>query len=189
MFLIDLLILGLALSMDAAIAAFALSLLHERDHPSLKIRNGLIISLIFGFFQFFMLWAGSYLGYLFTFSGFGYLFQIVIGMIFILLGAKCMFESFSKEAKNIHWGLFSVLVIAFATSIDALASGISLGTLPHPYITSLEVGFVTALVCGLFYLIGQFFKKIPDRWLLRFSGSIFFVLSFEIIWKMRNNIF
>ena len=181
----EILILGLALSVDAAVVTFALSLLHERDLPKIKIKNGLIISLIFGLFQFGMLWLGSYAGYLFTFSSFGYYFQLAVGFIFFGLAFKCVLESSISNDKKIEWGIFPVLILAFATSLDALASGVSLATLPMAHYASLEVGIITFLFCGLFYFIGQFFKKIPDRWLLLFAALIFILLGGQIFWDLR----
>ena len=86
------------------------------------------------------------------------------------------------------WGLLPVLLLGFATSIDALVSGISLGALSFPYIPALVVGSITFLLCALFYLGGQFFKKVPDQWLLRFAGFIFSVFGFQVFWTMFSRL-
>ena len=186
MFNSEILLLGLALSIDAGVVTFAISLLHERDTPVLKLRNALLTALAFGVFQFGMLWLGSFAGYIFTFSSIGYYFQLVVGLIFFGLAFKCLFESFDKAEKKIEWGVIPIIILGFATSIDALASGISLGTLPHPYLISIDVGLITFTVCSLFYLIGQFFKYIPDRWLLRLAAVIFIILGGQVFWGLRH---
>jgi putative Mn2+ efflux pump MntP len=189
MFSLEIMLLGLALAIDAAVVTFAVSLLHERDTPRMKIKNGALVSLTFGLFQFLMLWVGSYAGYLFTFSSFGYFFQIGIGIIFFGLAWKCVNESFSLDEKKIEWDIIPVVILAFATSIDALASGISLGTIPHAHLAALEVGIITSAVCASFYSIGQFFKEIPDKWLLRFASSIFLFLGLQVFWTIRHFFF
>lgn len=186
---LEILLLGLALAVDASVATFALSLLHERDSIAMKLKNGLLISVTFGLFQSFMLWLGSYGGYFFTYSKFGYFFQFLVGVIFILIGFKCIQESLEKDGKDIKWGLWPVIILGVATSIDALASGVSLGTLPYPYIPSLGVGLITFILCGLFYTVGQFFKKIPEQWLMRFAALIFFFLGGQIFWDLRHFFF
>lgn len=93
------------------------------------------------------------------------------------------------EKKKIEWGLIPVVILAFATSIDALASGISLGTIPNAHLAALEVGIVTTIICGSFYSLGQFFREIPDRWLLRFASLIFIFLAGQVFWGIRHIIF
>ncbi len=180
----QIILLGLALAVDAAVISFALGLLHEHEPVGKKLKNGFFSSLIFGLFQFAMIWFGSHAGYVFTFSRFGYYFQFVIGLIFFGIGFKCFKESLSSEDRIVVWGVLPVFLLGFATSIDALISGISLGAIPFAYLISLEVGVITFLMCALFYLGGQFFKKIPDRWLLRFAGLIFGFFGIEVFWTM-----
>ena len=186
MFPLEIVLLGVALAIDAAVVAFAISLLHRNDSPSGKLRNGILVSTLFGGFQFLMLWLGSYFGYLFTYSNYGYFFQVSTGMIFVALALKCIHESFTLEEKKIEWKVVPVIILAFITSIDALAAGISLGTFPRAYFAGLEVGMITFLITGSFYLFGQFFKDIPDKWLLRFASLIFLFLGAQIFWAFRT---
>lgn len=183
---LEITLLGIALSIDAALATFALSLLHEHESMASKIKNGLIATVTFGVFQALMLWLGSYGGYVFTFSQYGYYFQILIGFIFFGLAVKCFYESFNKDQKIIEWGLLPVFVLGLVTSIDALAAGVSLGTIPAPYLAGIEVGFITFISCSAFYLVGQFFNKIPDKLLLLFAGLIFLFLGGQVFWSIRH---
>jgi manganese efflux pump family protein len=185
MFSLEILLLGLALAIDAAVVTFAVALIHQELKPLRKFKRGLIISGAFGIFQALMLWLGAYTGYLFTFSNFGYFFQLAVGIIFLALALKFIQESISLEERKIEWGVIPIIILAFATSIDAFASGISLGSLPHSYFISIEIGLITFLICGSFYWLGQFFKEIPDRWLLRIAALIFLFLSVDILWSFR----
>jgi putative Mn2+ efflux pump MntP len=182
-------LLGLALAIDAAVVTFAVSLMHEHDPRGKKLRNGVLVSGTFGLFQFLMLWLGAYGGHLFTFSSFGYYFQVVVGLVFLFLAVKCAQDSFRMDERHVEWGVLPVIVLAFVTSIDALASGISFGTIPEAYVSAAGVGVITAALCGVFYFLGQFFQNIPDRWLLRVAGAIFIFLSGKVFWTLRHIFF
>jgi putative Mn2+ efflux pump MntP len=186
---VEILLLGLALALDAAIVSFALSLLHERDTLILKAKNGFLTAFTFGAFQTGMLWLGSHAGYLFTFSSWGHYFQIVVGSIFFFLSFKCFNESSKLEKISVDWGLLPIFLLAFATSIDALVSGISLGTMPQTHFAAGAVGFITFFMCALFYTLGQFLQKIPDKFLLRLAGLIFLFLGGLVFWSIWNSIF
>jgi putative Mn2+ efflux pump MntP len=185
----QIILLGLALALDAAIVAFALGLVHEKEPFFTKMRNGFLTSMIFGFFQFFMMWFGSFAGYIFTFSGYGHHFQSLIGFIFFGIAFKCVKESMESKEREIIWGILPVTLLGFATSIDALASGISLGTIPKAYLPSSIIGVITFLLSGLFYFSEQFFRQLPDRWLLRLAGFIFLFLGFQVFWSIRHIVY
>lgn len=189
MFSLEITLLGFALAVDAAVVTFAIGLLHYEMPPGEKFKRGLLVSLAFGFFQFAMLWAGAYAGYLFTFSSYGYYFQLVVGIIFFTLSVKFIQESLKDEEKNLHWGFIPVLILAFATSIDAMASGVSLGTIPQAYLSATQVGVITFFVCSSFYFVSQFFRSIPERWLLRISAAIFLFLGAQIFWGFKHVFF
>lgn len=174
---VEILFLGLALAIDAAVVSFAIGLLHLDSSKSEKIKNALLVSLVFGSFQFLMLWLGSYGGLKFSFSSYGYLFQVVVIGIFFLIASKFVQESLKTETRRLEWGFFPVLLLAFVTSLDALVSGISIGTLPQTEVIAFQVGLLTWIVCLLFYVFSQFFQQIPEKWLLRFAAIIFLILG------------
>lgn len=186
MFSLEIVLMGLALAIDAAVVTFAISLLHKNFSAAKKANAGILTAGAFGLSQFLMLWLGSYCGYLFTYSSNSFFFQLSISLIFLGLAVKCFYESFRMDTAKVRWGIFPLVIFAVATSIDALASGISLGTLPNAYLAALEVGLITFCVCGFFYFIGQFFTDIPDRWLLRFAALIFAFLGADIYWNLRS---
>ncbi len=185
MFPLEILILGLALSIDAGIVCFAFGILGLDKPKKLKVYHWLACAVTFGVFQFFMLWLGSYAGYLFSFSSYGHLFQLVVAGTFLLMGMKVLkdsMESNEDEEEEMKVEVIPLLILGFVTSIDALAAGISLGTLPKSYEAAILVGFITFVICSLFYLFSQFLKNIPDKWLLRITSVIFFSLGGRIIW-------
>ena len=182
MFTLEMILLGLALAIDAAVVSFAIGLVSNEIAPTEKVVRGVITASVFGLFQFLMLWLGSYGGFLFTFSGYGYLFSAIVAVVFFLIAAKFYHESVDESDRDLKWGFLSLIILAFATSVDALAAGISLGTLPHPHLSALEIGLITTLLCGIFYSMAHFFKNIPEKWLLRFASLIFFGLAANIVW-------
>ena len=98
---LEILLLGVALAIDAAVVTFAVGLLHLELDAAQRFKRGVVISGAFGLFQGIMLWLGSYAGYLFTFSSFGFYFQITIAAIFFGLAVKFLLESLKIEEKHI----------------------------------------------------------------------------------------
>jgi putative Mn2+ efflux pump MntP len=186
MFSLEISLLGLALAIDAAVATFALGLIGLDIPTRHKWARGFAIAGLFGLFQFLMVWLGSFGGYIFSFSNYGHLFHLIVATIFIIIAIKLFQESGSDDKKEMVWGFVPMVVIAIATSIDALAAGISFGTLPHAEIAALEIGIITFGLCGAFYVVSQFFQNIPHRWLLRLAGFIFLILVARIVWQFVN---
>jgi len=119
---LELLLTAVALSMDA----FAVSVGKGLSSPRASWREGLICGAYFGGFQALMPLAGYLL--VSTFSGYIQRFDHWIAFILLaLIGANMIREAFSKEEDNMS-GSFSVktmLLLAVATSIDALATGVT----------------------------------------------------------------
>lgn len=181
MFSLEITLLGLALAVDAAVVSFAMGLLSLKLSLKQKITRGLIITLTFALFQFLMLWGGSLGGYLFTFSSYGHYSQLLVAMIFLILAFKFFQEGAKLGDREYQEGFWPLVILAVATSIDALGAGVSLATYPHAKSAALEVGVVTFLMCGTFFGMSQFLYRIPEKWLMYLGGSIFFILSLRII--------
>lgn len=119
---LELLLTAVALSMDA----FAVSVGKGLSSPNASWREGLICGAYFGGFQALMPLAGYLL--VSTFSGYIQRFDHWIAFVLLaLIGANMIREAFSKEEASMS-GSFSVktmLLLAVATSIDALATGVT----------------------------------------------------------------
>ena len=119
---LELLLTAVALSMDA----FAVSVGKGLSSPNASWREGLICGAYFGGFQALMPLAGYLL--VSTFAGYIQRFDHWIAFILLaLIGANMIREAFSKEEESMS-GSFSVktmLLLAVATSIDALATGVT----------------------------------------------------------------
>lgn len=179
---LEILLLGLGLAIDAGVVSFALGLSISHEHSRHRLLKGIFITLLFAFFQFLMLWVGSYGGYLFAFSSYGYLSQVVVCGVFLLIGIKLFQEAQKDQEKHLTWGFVPIMILAFATSIDALAAGISLGTLPDAHVMAIKIGVITFVVCSIFYGLSLLFRSIPERLLMRVGGFIFIGLGLRIVW-------
>ncbi len=183
MFSLETALLGGALALDAAIASFAVGMLNLELPVRHKFFRGVLTCFLFGFFQAIMLWMGSIAGYHLSFSSFGYLFQLIVSSLFIGIGVKVCKESFDDGEKNLVWGFLPMLIVALATSADAMLAGVSIGTLPLPHMTAMEVGLITFGICTVSYSCSLFFKSLPDKWILRGAGLVFFFLGGRVLFE------
>ena len=121
---LSILLIGISLSMDA----FAVSVTNGLTLRPFKLRYALWMGLYFGFFQFLM----PLLGFLLGSTVSGYITALGPYISFFLLafiGGKMLFDALSP-GKDEDEGMTSLshkrlLLLALATSIDALAVGVS----------------------------------------------------------------
>ena len=132
--LIELLVISIGLGMDA----FAVSVCKGLSLKKMDWKKGVIIALYFGFFQAIMPLIGYFLG-----IGFQETIEWIDHWIaFILLtavGINMIKESIKKEKseeKNDSINFKTMLTLAIATSIDALAVGITFAFLKVNVISS-----------------------------------------------------
>lgn len=123
MSLADLLLIALALSMDA----FAVGMTNGMEHPDMNLRKTCVVALFYAFFQALMPIVGFYAGMLLS----TLISQIAPWVSFVLLtviGGKMIWDCFHKEETRIIESLSyrKLTLQAIATSIDALAVGVSL---------------------------------------------------------------
>jgi len=109
-------------------------------------------------------------------------------ILLFVVGVKMIFEGLktSTEKRN-YFNMKNILVISLATSIDALAVGISFGLLKiNICIASLIIGFITFIVSIVGVLLGN---KIGEKYAEKseiIGGIILILLGFNIL---REHIF
>lgn len=151
--MIEILIIAVALSMDA----FAVSIGLGAKHNSKIIHLSLMSAVYFGLFQGLMPLIG-YLGGKGLLSWVASYASWLAFFLLLLIGIKMIYESFSE---NIEEDITQVthrvmLILAIATSIDAMAAGFSLTILNvNPFIACLMVGSITFFFSWLGVLIGS----------------------------------
>ena len=153
--LIEISLIGLGLSMDA----FAVSICKGLSMNKLNKKNVLIIALYFGIFQSIM----PLIGYALSSSFQNALEAIDHWIAFLLLasiGGNMIKESIfpSETAINANTDFKTMLLLAVATSIDALAIGITFALLDINIFTSITIiGIITFIISFLGVKIGNKF--------------------------------
>ncbi len=119
----------LAIAVGLAMDAFSVSLAGGSALKKDILKTAVLTGLMFGFFQFAMPVIGWVVGAPLSsiLDPFGY--WIVVGLFFFI-GGKMIYDAVKGEEEGVSLIGFKVLtVLAIATSIDALAVGISYGLL------------------------------------------------------------
>ncbi|GAA0821065.1 manganese efflux pump MntP family protein [Colwellia asteriadis] len=177
--MIEIIILALALSMDAFAVAIGLGSKHDKKTKSLA----LMVALYFGLFQGVMPLIGyvgskGLLGWVASYS------HWLAFALLLLIGIKMIYESLSEGieesiAKISHK---VILVLAIATSIDAMAAGFTLTLLDvNPFIACFIIGITTLF----FSWIGVFIGARSGTWLESkaelLGGIILVLIGFNIL--------
>jgi len=153
-----LLLLAIGLSMDA----FAVSVSNGMCYQGLKKKHMLMIAGTFGFFQAFMPFLGYFLGQTFSKAIVSFDHWIAFALL-VLIGGHMILEAVkelrfpAQECKVDVCSFKKVFIQGIATSIDALAVGVSLALIPDTNIlwASFIIGIVTFLCCIIGVSIGK----------------------------------
>ncbi|MCL2445997.1 MAG: manganese efflux pump MntP family protein [Oscillospiraceae bacterium] len=151
----ELVIIALGLAMDA----FAVAVCKGLSLPKVRLHHMLIVGLYFGIFQGVMPLLGWLLGARFA----GYVQAVAPWIAFVLLviiGGRMIWESRKKDEEecNTSLGLRVMLPLAIATSIDALATGVTFAFLQVNIIPAvLLIGAITLGMSMLGVKIGNVF--------------------------------
>lgn len=156
----DVVLIGAALSMDA----FAVSICKGLSVRKIKPEHLLAVGLYFGIFQAIMPTIGYFLGKQFEKYIKAFDHWIAFGLL-LLIGANMIRESLSKEEpneeKNSSFSIGTMLVLAVATSIDALAVGVSFALNgmkgSELLYSAVSIGVITCILSTLGLLAGNFF--------------------------------
>ena len=136
----ELFVLAIGLSMDA----FAVSICKGLSLGKIKVKHMCMAGLWFGGFQALMPLIGYYLGSFFADMITKYSHWIAF-ILLLFIGGNMIKESFGEEEKvNDDMGVKSMFLLAIATSIDALAVGVSLAFLKVNIIPAVSfIGCIT----------------------------------------------
>lgn len=171
--IIELLLLGAGLSMDA----FAVSVCKGLSVEKTEVRHMAIAGLWFGGFQALMPMIGYFLGTTFMkyISAFDH--WVAFGLLFII-GLNMIKESFTAEEKDVSssFGFQTMFFMAVATSIDALAIGITFALLNvNIFGAAAIIGITTFLFSAAGIKIGGIFGcKFKSK--AELSGGIILML-------------
>lgn len=181
---IELFLLGIGLAMDA----FAVSVCKGLGMRRLNKKQTLIIGLYFGGFQALMPLIGWLLGSQFQ----KYITSIDHWIAFILLGfigGKMMLEAIREwneeetvDVMDAPLDHKNMLVLAVATSIDALAVGITFAFLDTPIIEAITIIGITTMVISIIgVVVGNFFGSRYKSKAEFIGGLILVLLGLKIL--------
>lgn len=177
----ELLLLAVGLSMDA----FAVSLCKGLSVKKAGLKECVTCGGWFGGFQALMPLIGFYLGTLFADAIEGFDHWVAFGLLAII-GINMLKEAFSKDCDCDNNGDMSVktmFVMAVATSIDALAVGISLAMAGNVniFLAVLLIGVTTFLLSGLGVKIGNLFGSRFEKKAQIAGGVILILIGIKIL--------
>ncbi len=175
-------ILGLAvgLAMDAFSVAVATGAVYKKIHITHIFR----LAFFFGFFQMFMPvlgWLGgaALRDYIQAFD------HWIAFIILVIIGAKMIYEAFSLEEtdkKDLEMTIIMLLTLSVATSIDALAVGVTLSLLDVQIMkTSSIIGIVTFALSLAGVYIGKKFGHIFEKKIEIAGGLILIGIGVKIL--------
>ena len=178
--LLEIIIIAVGLSMDAFAVSITLGLSVEKP----KMKEIILPGLYFGFFQAFMPTIGYFSGIYFA----DRIKEFDHWIAFVLLGiigGKMIIDSISKEEDKINQHTFQfvkMLILAIATSIDALAIGITFAVFKVNILIAIIItGFVTFFVSIVGVKIGKIFGLKYKSKAEFIGGAVLIVLGIKIV--------
>lgn len=180
MTLLEIFLIGIGLSMDAA----TVSLTNGMLFPWLSWRKRLLIPLLFGLFQGLMpllgYWAGSLFAHVISqYSG------VTVFLILGIIGLKMFKEGFGPKAESRPCETLTlrlILLQAIATSIDAFAVGISFSAVGIAILPAIALIMATTFILSATSLrFGASAGRLlgyKANWL---GGAILIILAFRAL--------
>lgn len=172
--------IALGLAMDALAVSIASGVIIKRQHLTHAFKFGLY----FGFFQMFMPIIGWYGGSLFQ----TFIEPFDHWVAFVLLagiGVKMIKEAYDLdyvERSENYFTAYVLLGLAVATSVDALAVGLSFAFLGvDAVVPAVVIGMVTFLLSFTGVLIGKKIGHIFEKKIEVFGGVVLILIGLKIL--------
>jgi putative Mn2+ efflux pump MntP len=178
--ILSILLIALGLAMDA----FAVSIVSGFTIKPLRVKSAIRIAMFFGLFQALMPLVGWAFGIVLKNFITGIDHWIAFTLL-NLIGGRMIYESFKIKEKDKGFNpqnLGTLLVLSFATSIDALAVGITLSFLDVGILMPvLIIGIITFLLSFLGVFIGNKFGHFFEKWIGVIGGIILIAIGLKIL--------
>jgi len=170
--IIELILTGISLAMDA----FAVCIC--KGIKSRKKSIGLMLILSFSFFQTVMPIIGFYLGNIFTEKIIKY--NPFISTILLITIGLLMFKEDSNMDYSENLKISEILILSFATSIDALVIGISFSFFKNNIIfSSIIIGIITLIICSIGFFLGHLFNKKLSLYSNKIGGITLIIIGIK----------
>ena len=176
--LAELFILAVGLSMDA----FAVSICKGLSLGKIKVKHMYITGLWFGGFQALMPLIGYFLGSFFADKITKYDHWIAF-VLLVIIGANMVKEAFGEEEKvDASLKFMDMLILAIATSIDALAVGVTFAFMQVSIIPAVSfIGVVTFVCSAAGIKIGSIFGTKYQSKAELFGGLVLVGIGIKIL--------
>lgn len=180
--IIELLTLGIGLSMDA----FAVSVCKGLSGKKASLSNMATCGIWFGGFQALMPFIGFFLGSLFA-KQIEAIDHWVAFFLLAIIGANMLKEAFSKEDEccctSADYSFKTMFTMAVATSIDALAVGISLAMAGdvNIWLAISIIGITTFVLSAIGVKVGSVFGDRFEKKAQIAGGVILIILGIKIL--------
>ena len=179
--IVEIILLSIGLGMDA----FAVAVCKGISMKKMNWKNAIIIALYFGVFQALMPLIGYFLGM--TFESIVTTFDHWVAFALLtLIGGGMIKESFDDEddKKNDKVDFKTMVVLAIATSIDALAIGITFAFFDVNIVLAVSIiGIITVIISVLGVKIGNRFGDKYQNKAQLMGGIILVLLGFKILFE------
>ena len=181
--MLEIFLLALALAADAFAAAIGLGATHQSDVKSQFLKMALLIGLYFGVAQGLM----PLIGYALGFTMLGWLADgasWIAFLILVALGIKMLYESRSvnDDDTRINVNHKTLLSLAIATSIDAMAAGFTLNLLSiNAYLACLIIALTTAILSILGAYIGRKSGTWLGSWAEVLGGLVLIAIGVKMV--------
>ena len=176
----EIFLLAVGLSMDA----FAVSVCKGLAMPKATLKAELTCGVWFGGFQALMPVIGFFLGALFANAIKAFDHWVAFGLLAII-GANMLKEAFDHECEehSADMSVKTMFVMAVATSIDALAVGISLAMAGNVniWVAAVLIGITTCALSALGVKIGNIFGSRFEKKAEAAGGIILILLGVKIL--------
>ena len=177
--MLEVFFLAIALSMDAFAVSVSLGAKHKKNSKKMALMAAGYFGLSQALMPFFGYWAGK--GLLSVVAAYA---PWVAFFLLLLIGAKMIYESFNTgiedELKNITHQV--MLVLAIATSIDAMAAGFALNLLNVNVLFScLAIGVITFIFSYLGVLVGEKSGTKLENKAELFGGVVLILIGLKIL--------
>ncbi len=178
MSILDLFILAVGLSMDA----FAVSVCKGLSLGKIKPKHMCIAGAWFGGFQALMPLIGYFLGSFFAEMIEKYDHWVAF-VLLAIIGGNMIKESFGKDEKvDSSMDVKSMLLLAIATSIDALAVGVTFAFLQVQIVPAVSfIGVITFIFSALGVKIGSLFGTKYKSKAELFGGIVLVLIGIKIL--------
>ena len=172
--IIEIILIGISLSMDA----FTISICKGLLNNNFKI--GLTITTSFAFFQFIMPVIGYYLGNILSSriinyqSYFSSILLIVLGIIMLKEDKITIFDN--------KFNYKELFLLSMATSIDALVIGLSFSfNNTNIIISSTIIGIITFIICNIGYYLGKILSKKIHQYANIIGGITLIIIGVKLL--------